>query len=70
MRLRDVLSHVIELPHVVFPRRIRPQTIVVNRTDGMVRHRLPAVVVDGTRAQHLEVLGVVASGLPVATVAQ
>ena len=56
-RLRDVLGHVVELPDVVVPGRVGPQAVVVDRADRVVRHRLPPVVVDGTRAEHLEVLG-------------
>ena len=55
--LGDVLGHVVELPDVVVPGRVGPQAVVVDRADRVVGHRLPAVVVDRPRPEHLEVLG-------------
>ncbi len=60
--LRDVLDDVVELPDVVVPRCIGPQSVVVDGADGMVRHRLPPIVVDGAGAEHLEMLCVMAPG--------
>ena len=61
--LGDVLGHVVELPDVFVEGRTGPQAVVVDRTDRMVGHRLPPVVVDGPRPEHLEVLGAVPAGL-------
>ena len=57
VRLGDVLGHVVELPDVFVEGRVGAEAVVVDRSHGVVRDRLPAVVVDGTRAEHLEVLG-------------
>ena len=62
VRLGDVLGDVVELPDVVVERRVGAQPVVVDRADRVEGHRLPAVVVDGTRPEHLEVLGDVAAG--------
>ena len=62
VRLRDVLGDVVELPHVVVQRGAGAQPVVVDRADRVIGHRLPPVVVDGARPEHLEVLRVVAAG--------
>ena len=54
--LRQVLGHVVELPHIVVERGVRIEAVVVDRADRVERHRLPPVVIDGARAEHLEVL--------------
>ena len=70
VHLGDVLGHVVELPHVVVERRVRAQAVVVERADRVEGHRLPAVVVDRPRAEHLEVLGEVTPGRVGAIVAE
>ncbi len=54
--LGQVLGDVVQLPDVVVERRVGVQAVVVERPDGMERHRFPPVVIDGPRAEHLEVL--------------
>src|SRR5215469_8022905 len=58
-RLRQVLLDVVQLPDIVVKGRVRI-LIVVERADGVEGHRLPSAVIDGPRAEHLEVLSVVA----------
>ncbi len=57
VHLGDVLCDVVELPYVVVERRVGPQSVVVEGTDRVEGHCLPPVVVNGTRSEHLEVLG-------------
>ena len=56
LRLRQVVRDVVELPHVVVERRVGVEAVVVHVAERVERHRLPAVVVDRARAEHLEVL--------------
>ena len=62
MHLRHVLRHVVQLPDVFVEGRARSQAIVIERTDRMEGHRLPSVVVEGPRPEHLEVLCAVLVG--------
>ena len=63
--LGDVVGDVIELPHVVFERRVGSQSVVVEGADRVEGHGLPPVVVDRSRSEHLEVLGEMAVGCDV-----
>ena len=57
LRLGRIDPDVVELPLVVLEGRVRVQAVVVHRTEGLERHRLPSLVVDPAGAEHLEVLG-------------
>ena len=68
--LRQVLGDVEQLPHVVVERRIGIAPVVVHAPDRMEGHRLPPLVVDRTRPEHLEVLRLSPSGHVIAFVTQ
>ena len=60
--LGGVDAHVVELPHVVVERRVGVEAVVVHVAERLERHRLPTLVVDAARSEHLEVLRGVALG--------
>ena len=53
---REVLRHVVELPYIIFERPCRIGAVVGHQRRCVKNDRLPAVVVQGARSQHLVIL--------------
>ena len=62
MHLGEVLGHVVELPHVLVERLRRVGTVVGDEGRAVEDDRLPPVVVERPRSEHLVILGDVTPG--------